>query len=30
MEWKRNPWPSAELASPEYKMFKKRQDEEEG
>lgn len=29
-EWKRNDWSRAELAGPEYQMFKKRQDEEEG
>ena len=29
-KWKPNHWPRAELAGPEYKMFKRRQDEEEG
>ncbi len=28
-EWKPNHWPGAELTGPEYKVFKKRQDEEE-
>jgi hypothetical protein len=26
-KWKPNHWPRAELAGPEYKMFKKRQEE---